>query len=173
MSEDPQSQKSVDSDKQKPSARRKDFDMIQDRLVKGEKLLAMSYVHLGIYWKPVVVIIMGLLVGLLLVWPLGIILIFAGVVLLIYNALKARILLFAVTNKRMLARYGLLMVDVVDIHFEKVESIELERMLPGYLMGYSNLIVHGTGNRLIVIPYVGNAAKLRRAYNESVLADKD
>jgi hypothetical protein len=77
--------------------------------------------------------------------------------------------MLVVTNKRVLARYGLLQVDVVDIHFDKIESMELERMLPGYIMGYSNIVVMGTGNRFIVIPYVANGIQLRRAYNERVL----
>ena len=52
---------------------------------------------------------------------------------------------------------------------ETVESVELERMLPGFLMGYANIVIMGTGNRYIVIPFVGNPRRLRKAYNEQVL----
>lgn len=147
--------------------------MVRERLVKGEEVLAHSEIHLGIYWKPVVVLILGVLVAIFVAKELGILLLVVGLLFAGYNYLRTSILLAVVTNKRLMTRYGILMVDVVDIHFDKIESIELERMLPGYLMGYSNLVVMGTGNRLLVIPYVANGPALRRAYNETVLADKD
>ena len=146
--------------------------MIEERLVKGETILERSDIHWGIYWKPVVVFVFGVLLA-FLVKELGVLLMVVGVVFGIYNFVRSSILLAAVTNKRMMTRYGILMVDVVDIHFDKIESIELERMLPGYLMGYSNLVIMGTGNRLVVIPYVSNGPALRRAYNETVLGDKN
>ena len=147
--------------------------LIEERLVKGEKVLATSEIHTGIYWKSIAVFVFGLIVALLLVRELGILLILVSGAMALYAYILSSILLFVVTNKRILARYGILMVDVVDMHFDKVESVELERMLPGYLMGYSNLVVMGTGNRYIVIPYIANGPLLRRAYNETALADKE
>ena len=80
--------------------------------------------------------------------------------------------MLVVTNKRLLVRYGILQIDAVDIHFDKIESVELERMIPGYIMGYSNIVIMGTGQRYMVIPFVANGPELRRAYNEQVLGDK-
>ena len=77
--------------------------------------------------------------------------------------------MLVLTNKRVFVRYGILQVDVVDIHFSKIESVELERMPPGFIMGYSNVVIYGTGNRMIVIPYVANGPQVRRAYNELTL----
>ena len=147
-------------------------EMIEERLVKGEEVLVSSRIHWGIYWKPAVVFVVGLLVAIFIVKELGVLLMGVGVVFGIYNLVRASIFLAVLTNKRVMTRYGILMVDVVDIHFDKIESIELERMLPGYILGYSNLVLMGTGNRLVVIPYVANGPALRRAYNETVLADK-
>jgi len=148
----------------------KTSETIKERLVKGENILVSSDIHWGIYWKPAIVFIFGVLLA-FLVFRLGILLMVVGGLFGLYNFIKASILLAVLTNKRVMTRYGILMVDVVDIHFDKIESIELERMLPGYLMGYSNLVLMGTGNRLVVIPYVANGPALRRAYNETVLGD--
>ena len=63
-------------------------------------------------------------------------------------------------------------MDVVDIRLSKIESIDLERMLPGHIFGYASVVVMGTGNRLIRVPYIGNAEFFRRYYNEMVLADE-
>lgn len=150
-----------------------DKQSIENRLVKGEHILAASRIHWGIVWKPIALFFIGLIFGVVFAWELAAVIIAFSLLFIMTNLAKARIFLAVVTNKRMMARYGLLMIDMVDIHFDKIESIELERMLPGYLLGYSNLVVMGTGNRLVVIPYVANGQDIRKAYNDVVLSDKE
>ncbi|MCK5284227.1 MAG: PH domain-containing protein [Alphaproteobacteria bacterium] len=143
----------------------------QERLLKGEKIVEQARINPAIYWQSVCVFILAVLVGLFVVKELGLLLVVVAGLMAFYAFIKKSILLLVVTNKRILVRYGILQVDVVDIHFDKVESVELERMLTGYIMGYSNVIIMGTGNRFMVIPYVANGVEIRRAYNELVLGD--
>lgn len=146
----------------------------EERLLPGEVIIESAVIHAGIFWKAAAVFIIAVLFTLLTgIIQLGMLLGVVAVVMAIYAIIKKEILMLVVTNKRILARYGILQVDVVDIHFDKLESMELERMLPGYIMGYSNVVLMGTGSRFIVIPYVGNGIAVRRAYNEAVLVDKD
>lgn len=144
---------------------------LKERLVSGEQVLVTAEISAGIYWKALAVFVFAVVVAVGLAVELGAVLGFAAVGLAIYAILLKEILLLVVTNKRIFARYGILQVDVVDIHFDKIESLELGRMLPGYLMGYANVMVMGTGGRVIVIPYVSNGPELRRAYNELVLGE--
>ncbi len=104
--------------------------------------------------------------------PIGVMLFVVGALMLCVAILTQHFLLLAVTNKRVLARYGLLQMDVVDIRLSKIESIDLERMLPGHIFGYANVVVMGTGNRMIRVSYIGNAEEFRRYYNEMVLAEE-
>ena len=146
---------------------------IDEMLVKGEKVVARAEIHaLGIYWKAIAVFIFAVLVG-LLVFELGVLLVITALAMFAYATLKKEILLLVLTNKRMLFRYGILQVDVVDMRFPKIESVELERMPPGYLMGYSNVVIMGTGQRYVVIPYVGNGPEIRQAYNNLTLSDDE
>lgn len=146
---------------------------IKGRLVEGETILARAIIHKGIFWKSIAVMVLALIFAILFAIELGIFLLCVALIMIIYAGAMRRILFFIVTDRRILARYGLLMVDVVDIHFDKIESIELERMLPGMIMGYSNVVVMGTGNRYISIPYVANGPELRKAYNDTVLTKKE
>jgi hypothetical protein len=141
----------------------------EERLLPGEVIIESAYIHPGIFWKAGAVFVFAVIVAILLPIQLGILLGVVSVIMAIYAIIKKEILMLVVTNKRILARYGILQVDVVDVHFDKIESVELERMLPGYIMGYSNVVIMGTGSRYIVIPYVGNGIAVRRAYNEAVL----
>ncbi len=152
----------------KPVARRRDLLDLEERLVPGENVMVRAEISNGIYWKAGAVFIIALLFAFIAI-PLGVILAVFGLALVTTAVLKKEILMLVVTNKRIFVRYGILQVDVVDLHFDKIESIELERMLPGYLMGYANVVIMGTGNRYIVIPYVANPVQIRRAFNEQTL----
>lgn len=145
---------------------------IEKILVKGEEVVLKADLHGAIYWKPVAILILAFLLWLLLIPQLGILLAVVGVCMLCIALLTKHYLLLVVTNKRVLARYGLLQMDVVDIRLSKIESIDLERMLSGHVFGYANVVVMGTGQRLIRVPYIRNADAFRRYYNEMALADE-
>lgn len=145
-------------------------DLVTEKLLPGETMIAQARISNGIFWKPCAVFLLALFFAVYVAIELGALLAFAAVLGAIYAILLKQILFLAVTNKRLLARYGILQIDIVDIHFDKVESMELARMIPGYILGYSNVTVMGTGNRMIIIPYVANGVAVRRAFNEQTLA---
>lgn len=156
------------------SKQKKRKQSADDLLVKGEQIVAEAIISpVGIYWKAIGVLIFAVLVGLMLAIELGILLVVTALAMFAYATLKKEILMLVLTNKRMLFRYGILQVDVVDIRFDKIESVELERMPPGYIMGFANVVIMGTGQRYVVIPYVANGPEIRQAYNRLTLSDED
>jgi hypothetical protein len=155
----------------KTKIRAKARQSVEERLVEGEKVVKTAVIHTGIYWKAAAVFVIAVLLT-LAVPELGIFLGFVAVLMAGYATIRKEILLLVLTDKRILVRYGILQVDVVDIHFDKIESIELERMPTGYMMGYANVVILGTGNRYIVIPFVANGVEIRQAYNELTLGRK-
>lgn len=144
---------------------------IEKMLVAGEEVILRARLHPAIYWKSVAVLAFAMLIGVLIL-PFLVLFGVVGITMLIVSMVTQHYLLLAITNKRVLARYGLLQMDVVDIRLSKIESIDLERMLPGHLFGYANVVVMGTGQRLIRVPYIANAEAFRRFYNEMVLAEE-
>lgn len=145
---------------------------INELLVPGEEIVLQGRVHWAIYWRTAAVFLLALIVATQIV-ELGVLLLGSAILMLIHAYLKKEILLLVLTNKRVLVRYGILQVDVVDMRFSKIESIELERMIPGYILGYANVVLMGTGNRYVVIPFVDNALEFRRAYNKLTLVDDE
>lgn len=145
---------------------------IQDKLVEGEGVLASAHISGFIYWHSIAVAGLATFFYLQIADVLGYLLFGVAGLMALYAAARKAILLLVVTNKRVLARYGLLQMDVVDLHFDKLESVELEQMPTGMIMGYHRIAVLGTGNRYISIPYVDNAPEVRKAYNEISLKDK-
>ncbi|MGN7438297.1 MAG: PH domain-containing protein [Alcanivorax sp.] len=176
MSKETQEVKSKPTTKSKSRASHKTSQdrAIDSMLVSGEEVILRAELHWAIYWKAIAVIVLSLLLLIMLPMaaPLSGLIGFVGVLMLIVAILTQHFLLLAVTNKRVLARYGLLQMDVVDIRLSKVESIDLERMLPGHLLGYASVVVMGTGQRMIRVQYIANAEAFRRYYNEMVLAEE-
>lgn len=137
-------------------------------LTKDEKVIGQAYIHWGIFWMPAVVLFFALIL-LIQVFEIGLIILVFGLLLLGRAYLHYRVMMFVITNKRVLMRYGLLQMDVVDMRFKHIESIELERMPTAMIMGYSTLQIMGTGQRIVRIPYVANGPQIRRVYNDIVL----
>lgn len=145
---------------------------MKDMLLKDEKILLQGHIHWGIYWKSAVLTGFGLLVLIFMIFEIGAILTIAGLIGLAYSILMKHMLMLVLTNKRILFRYGILQVDVVDMHLKNIESVELERMLPGFILGYSNVVISGIGSRVVVIPFVANGIRFRRKFNE-LLVQRD
>lgn len=160
-----------------PKQRQKKFKTFQDKelermMVRGEEVILRANLHGALYWKTVAVLILACIFFITSITAFGFLFGFVGLLMLAVSILTQHYLLLAITNKRVLARYGLLQMDVVDIRLSKIESIDLERMLPGHIFGYANVVVMGTGNRMLRVPYISNAEAFRRFYNEMVLAEE-
>ncbi|MFK7839222.1 MAG: PH domain-containing protein [Bdellovibrionales bacterium] len=157
------------SSKRKRSAR----SSIKSMLVDGEQVIEKAVISNGIYWKAVAVLVFAIIFALLVVVEIGILLAVVSLLMFIHATVTREILMLVLTDRRIFVRYGILQVDVVDIRFSKIESMELERMLPGYIFGYSSLVIMGTGNRYIVIPFVANGVQIRRSYNRMTLTEDE
>lgn len=145
---------------------------LKGRLFEGEEVVEVGRIHWGIYWKSVAVLIFALLLWVNVAQELGMILLVAALLMAVYAALCQIIIRVVLTNKRFMVRAGLLQIEAVDVHFDKIESVELEQMIPGLIMRYHTLVMSGTGQRIIVVPYLANGPAIRRAYNEQVLGEK-
>ncbi|HRC26390.1 MAG TPA: PH domain-containing protein [Alphaproteobacteria bacterium] len=138
-------------------------------LVPGEEILATSRIHAGIYWKSVAVLILGFLL-LFKVFNLGIMFLIVGAGMAAVAWVMRTNLMLVLTNRRVVVRQGLLFwTEGVELRLSQIESVELEKMIPGMVMGYGTVAIAGTGQRTARVPYVANAERLRRAIDEILL----
>ena len=69
----------------------------------------------------------------------------------------------------MLLRYGIIKLEVVQIHHRKIESVELGWTILGQILGYASVMITGTGSRVSVIPWIANAPQFRKELEAIVL----
>jgi uncharacterized membrane protein YdbT with pleckstrin-like domain len=70
---------------------------------------------------------------------------------------------FAVTNRRVLVKVGLVSVHTVELMLSKVEAIAVDQPLAGRLLGYGTLRIVGSGGSVEAFPRVARPDALRDA----------
>ncbi|HYR95621.1 MAG TPA: PH domain-containing protein [Candidatus Binatus sp.] len=70
---------------------------------------------------------------------------------------------FAVTNRRVLVKVGLLSIHTIELLLPKVEAIGVDQTLAGRVFGYGTLRIVGTGGTVEAFPRVAHPQALREA----------
>lgn len=149
-----------------------DISRIQPLLREGETLQKVAAVHWGIYWKGIAVLLLALIL-MIYVFNLGAFLLIVSSVMLGYAYLIKYYLLLALTDKRVIVRHGIVNLDVVQLHYNRIESVEVFRPIMGRILGYGTVLVTGTGSRVTGIPFVANADAMRTAIDEVVFQQQE
>ena len=93
----------------------------------------------------------------------------SGVVVLLVSALRRRTTELVLTDRRLIAKRGILSLETVEMNLTKVESLHVSQGLMGRLLNYGDVAVVGTGACLEPLRGVSRPLELRRMLNE--LAD--
>ncbi len=136
-----------------------------------EALISFAHIHGAIYWKAVAVLLFAIFVALAFAFELGLFFALVGVVMLVMAHLTRRFLILAATDKRVFVRSGWFYADMIELRYAQIESIEVGIMPTGQMFGYGNVIVTGTGQRRIIVPFVANAVQFRSKVND-ILVNK-
>lgn len=78
-----------------------------------------------------------------------------------------------ITNKRVVAKYGIISRHTVELNMKRIESIQVQQGILGRICGFGTIVVSGAGNPQGSIPYISNPLKFRRQFvdeQERVLA---
>lgn len=138
---------------------------LPSKLRPGESVLVRGRISNGIYWKAGAVLFIALLIGLLAA-PLGYFLCFVSLLTFIGASVVRKALMLVVTNQRIFFRSGIVKVDVVQVRVERIESVEIQRTIMGYLLHYGTIVLTGTGSRYSYIPFLANAAEIRNVIDD-------
>ncbi len=128
---------------------------VEGALIKDEKILHTGHISL---WS-----VSGLLVlGLVLLPVFGI-----GLVLWAIAFIKFKTTELAITNKRVIAKFGFISRKTVELNINKVESIQVDQSVLGRLFDFGTLVISGAGNPQAPIPGISNPMAFRRAFIEA------
>jgi uncharacterized membrane protein YdbT with pleckstrin-like domain len=100
--------------------------------------------------------------GLLTIGFFGLGLIFWIMALIRYKTTE-----LAFTNKRVIAKFGFISRQTVELNINKVESIQVNQGIFGRIFNYGTLVISGAGNPQAPIPGISDPMSFRRAFMES------
>jgi len=124
---------------------------IESTLISGEKIIAEARLSLWSMWLEIVlgVVLLPFVVGLF----------FLIRVYLRYISTE-----LAFTNKRVIAKFGFIRRNTIELHISKVESIQVEQGIWGRIFNFGTLIISGAGNPQAPIPGISDPMSFRRAF---------
>jgi uncharacterized membrane protein YdbT with pleckstrin-like domain len=86
-----------------------------------------------------------------------------GVVWILAALIRRSATELAVTNRRVIAKFGLVRRSTVELNLSKVESIRVEQSVMGRIFGFGSIVVTGTGSTMEPIPYIAEPIRFRQA----------
>lgn len=73
----------------------------------------------------------------------------------------------AITNKRVIAKFGFIRRNTVEINLSKIESIQVHQGLLGRLFNFGSLVVSGAGAPQAPIPGICRPLEFRKKFMEA------
>jgi uncharacterized membrane protein YdbT with pleckstrin-like domain len=146
---------------------------VNKNLLPGEKVIYRGKLHWSYFITPLSWIVLALLITIFLYanrdssWasilclPAGV-LAFGGVLGFLASALAADQTEFAITNRRIIAKSGVIRRHSLELMLGKVESVRVIQPLFGMIFDYGTVIVSGTGGTHETFRYLAHPEELRR-----------
>ena len=152
---------------------------VDESLLPGETIVYRAHVHWKVFVLPAffAVASLGLIVASLVVpviawlaW-VGYVLAAPALVLGIERWIRYSASEFAVTDRRVLIKVGVIRRHSVELLLEKVEGIGITQTIPGRLLDYGSILVTGTGGTRETFHEISSPMEFRRQVQARVGAN--
>jgi uncharacterized membrane protein YdbT with pleckstrin-like domain len=143
---------------------------VDSNLLPNEQVTYRARLHRIIYLLPVCVLIVALVVAIIgggwIALGVGLI----GLLLLVPPWIRSISSEFAVTNKRVLVKVGLVRRHSLELLLQKVEGIGVDQGILGRILGYGTITVSGTGGTREAFRMIARPLEFRRQVQASLAA---
>lgn len=142
---------------------------VESNLLPNEQVTYRAKLHWTIYALPVIVFLIAIVVALGGGgWIAGLAIGIIGFVLLLPPWIKASSSEFAITNKRVLIKVGLIRRHSLELLLQKVEGIGVDQGVLGRILGYGTITVSGVGGTKETFQMISNPLEFRRQVQASL-----
>jgi uncharacterized membrane protein YdbT with pleckstrin-like domain len=127
---------------------------IDESLIEGETIVHRARLT---WWSQAGIIIIGIV---LLVAVVGLFFLVAA-----YVRMKSTEI--AITNKRIIAKFGFISRSTVEINLDKVEALRVEQSMWGRFLNYGTILISGVGSTIDPIRSIADPLVFRRKFMEA------
>jgi uncharacterized membrane protein YdbT with pleckstrin-like domain len=126
---------------------------VEGTLIKDEKVIYTGKISI---WSLLPLLILGLIL-----LPFGI-----GLIFWIAAAIRYITTELAFTNRRVIAKFGFISRQTIELNLVKVESVQVNQGILGRIFNFGTLVISGAGNPQAPIPGISNPMTFRRSFME-------
>jgi uncharacterized membrane protein YdbT with pleckstrin-like domain len=142
---------------------------VESNLLPNEQITYRARVHRIIYLWPVVLVVIAVLVGLggggpIAAGALGAI----GLITALPPWIRSSSSEFAITNKRVLIKIGLIRRHSLELLLQKIEGIGVDQGFLGRILGYGTITVSGVGGTKEAFRMIADPLEFRRQVQSSL-----
>jgi uncharacterized membrane protein YdbT with pleckstrin-like domain len=127
----------------------------------------MLFGSLSLLFKAFIVPSNGHAAGAITGMSMGVVLLLALAVFL-WPFLARRRTELAITNKRLIAKFGLVSTQSIEIRLGKIESVRVKQGLLGRILDYGDIVVTGTGSTFDPIRNISSPLAFRTSLNQAM-----
>ena len=127
---------------------------IDESLIEGERLLHRARLS---WWSQTGLLILGLLLLIIVV----------GLIFLVWAWVNMRSTEIAITNRRIIAKFGFIRRSTVEINLEKVEALRVEQSFMGRMLNYGTIFISGAGTSVAPMKDIADPLVFRRKFMEA------
>ncbi len=142
---------------------------VERNLLPNEEITYRARLHRIVYFLPDCVFLVAVLVGLAGGgWIAAAVVAAIGVVLFIPPWIRSASSEFAITNKRVLVKVGLVRRHSLELLLQKVEGIGVDQSVLGRVLGYGTITVSGVGGTKESFRMISDPLEFRRQVQASL-----
>jgi uncharacterized membrane protein YdbT with pleckstrin-like domain len=127
---------------------------IDQSLVQGETIVHRAHVS---WWSQFWLVFLGILTAVVLV----------GFVFLAMAWIRVHSTEIAITNRRIIAKFGFVQRRTIEININQVEALRVDQGFWGRLLNFGTIIISGTGSSLEPAPDIADPLVFRRKFMEA------
>ena len=127
---------------------------IDESLIEGETILHRARVS---WWSVCGYLVLGILLLVVVV----------GLCFLVAAWVKVRSTEIAITSRRVIAKFGFIKRETVEINLDKVEALKVEQGFWGRILNYGTIFISGAGSSVAPIADIADPLVFRRKFMEA------
>jgi len=82
--------------------------------------------------------------------------------ILVFEMIKIYVSEFAITNKRVISKLGLISRDVEEMNLKSIESVNLKQGVIGRILNVGNIVISGRGSSQVIFKEVDDPVAVRK-----------
>lgn len=146
---------------------------IETNLQPGEEIKYRAKLHFFLFVQPTILLLIGAFLASApkeisaMIHYAGVLILFFGLVLLLQRLFVKMASSYAITNKRVILKTGIISRRVVDLILAKCEGLHIKQSIMGQIFNFGTITVI-TGGVTSSYPFIADSLAFRREINTQI-----